>query len=220
MLAGGPCSRIDCYQDNMKRKFLLLFLLGASFLGISDLAAQGGSSNWIPVGPNGGDARSFAVDPGNPQHLYLGTTTSWIYQSTDGGGNWKRLARLGKADDLVVDSLVVDPSNTKMLFAGVWQVDRPAGGIYISRDGGGTWTASPEMDGQSVRALTQSYSDPKVLVAGTLKGVYRTENRGQSWKEISPPESGEIREVESIAIDPYDPKTIYAGTWHLPWKTT
>jgi photosystem II stability/assembly factor-like uncharacterized protein len=26
--------------------------------------------------------------------------------------------------------------------------------------------------------------------------------------------------VESIAIDPKDPQTIYAGTWHLPWKTT
>jgi len=26
--------------------------------------------------------------------------------------------------------------------------------------------------------------------------------------------------VESIAIDPGDPRIIYAGTWHLPWKTT
>lgn len=204
----------------MKRKLLQLFLLGACLVGVSDLTAQSGNSLWIPVGPNGGDARNFAVDPENPQHLYLGTTTSWIYQTTDGGSSWKRLAKLGKADDLVVDSLVVDPSNTKILFAGVWQVDRPAGGIYISHDGGTTWTSSPEMDGQSVRALTQSNSDPKVLVAGTLKGVYRSEDRGLHWKEISPPESGEIREVESIAIDPYDPRTIYAGTWHLPWKTT
>ena len=76
------------------------------------------------------------------------------------------------------------------------------------------------MDGQAVLALTQSYSDPKTLVAGTLKGVYRSEDKGLHWKEISPPESGELHEVESIAIDPNDPKTIFAGTWHLPWKTT
>jgi photosystem II stability/assembly factor-like uncharacterized protein len=204
----------------MKRTILRLFLLGASLLGISDLAAQGGVSNWIPVGPNGGDARSFAVDPGNPQHLFLGTTTSWIYQSTDGGGSWKRVARLGKSDGLVVDSLVVDSSDAKTIFAGVWQIDRPEGGIYVSHDDGATWAAIAEMDGQAVLALTQSYSDPKTLVAGTLKGVYRSEDKGLHWKEISPPESGELHEVESIAIDPNDPKTIFAGTWHLPWKTT
>ena len=44
-------------------------------------------------------------------------------------------------------------------------------------------------------------------------------DRGRSWKKISRLRGGEIREVESIAID-HDPKTIYAGTWHLPWKTT
>lgn len=205
----------------MRRKFLELLLLGLVLPGISRLAAQDVNSNWIPVGPDGGDARSFAVDPGNPQHLYLGTLMSWIYQSTDGGSSWKRLAKLGKADDLVVDSLLVDSSDPKTLFAGVWQVDRPAGGVYISHDGGATWKSSADMDGQSVRALTQSHSSPKTLVAGTLQGVFRSEDRGQHWKQISPSElSGEIHEVESIAIDPYDPKTIYAGTWHLPWKTT
>lgn len=204
----------------MKRKFLQLFLLGVCLLGVSNLAAQSAGSNWLPVGPDGGDARSFAVDPGNPQHLYLGTLMSWIYESTDGGSTWKRLAKLSKADDLVIDSLVIDSSNPKVLFAGVWQLGRSAGGIYISHDGGATWTANPDMDGQSVRALAQSHSNPKMLVAGTLKGIYRSEDKGLHWKEISPPDSGEIHEVESIAIDPYDPKTIYAGTWHLPWKTT
>ena len=204
----------------MKRKLLQYFLLGVGVLGISVSSAWGGVLSWIPVGPNGGDARSFAVEPQNPQHLYLGTLTSWIYQSSDGGTTWKRLAKLGKSDDLVVDSLLVDTSDPKTLFAGVWQVDKPAGGIYISHDGGATWVSSSEMDGQSVRALTQSYSNPKTLIAGTLKGVYRSEDKGQHWKQISPPESGEIHEVESIAIDPNDPNTIYAGTWHLPWKTT
>jgi photosystem II stability/assembly factor-like uncharacterized protein len=220
MLADKPSKRLDCDQDIMKLKLLQYFLLGVSVLGISVSPARGGVLSWIPVGPNGGDARSLAVEPNNPQHLYLGTLTSWIYQSSDGGGTWKRLAKLGKSDDLVVDSLLVDTSDPKTLFAGVWQVDKPAGGIYISHDGGATWVSSSEMDGQSVRALTQSYSNPKTLIAGTLKGVYRSEDKGQHWKQISPPESGEIHEVESIAIDPNDPNTIYAGTWHLPWKTT
>ena len=43
---------------------------------------------------------------------------------------------------------------------------------------------------------------------------------GRRWELISPKGSKELHEVESIAIDPTDPKIIYAGTWHLPWKTT
>jgi photosystem II stability/assembly factor-like uncharacterized protein len=204
----------------MKSKRLQYFLLGIAgvFLGTNLLHAE--SQRWLPVGPDGGDARSFAASSTDPQHIYLGTTTSWIYQSEDGGNTWKRLAHLGKSDDLVVDSLIVDSADAKTLFAGVWQVDRPSGGIYVSHDGGLTWASSSGMEGQSVRALAQSRSNPKILVAGTLTGVYRSEDRGEHWKLISPQGSTEIHEVESVAIDPYDANTIYAGTWHLPWKTT
>ena len=52
-----------------------------------------------------------------------------------------------------------------------------------------------------------------------LSGVYRSPDRGLHWREISPAGGSEIHEVESVAIDPYDPEIIYAGTWHLPWKT-
>ena len=31
-----------------------------------------------------------------PPHLYLGTATGWIYESRDGGGQWKRLAWIGE----------------------------------------------------------------------------------------------------------------------------
>ena len=76
------------------------------------------------------------------------------------------------------------------------------------------------MRGQSIRALTAAPSDPKILVAGTLKGVYRSSDGGKHWQLISPAGSQEIHEVESIAIDPANPQIIYAGTWHLPWRTT
>ncbi len=191
---------------------LLLFLPVCRFV-IAEPAV------WPAVGPDGGDARRFAFSVRDPSRIYLGTTDSWIYVSSDGGSSWSRLARLGAEDDLVIDSLVVDRSDPQTVYAGVWVTDRTDGGVYISHDQGRTWAEAVDMHGQSVRALTQAPSNPRVLVAGTLRGVYRSEDKGQHWQEISPAGGNEIHEVESIAIDPYDPEIIYAGTWHLPWKT-
>jgi photosystem II stability/assembly factor-like uncharacterized protein len=178
------------------------------------------TSSWVPVGPDGGDARSFAADPNNDKHIYLGTTNSWIYQSQDGGASWQRLAKLAKTDDLLLDNIVVDSSDPNTLLVGAWVVDHPDGGLFISHDSGKTWTTVEAMKGQSIRALTQAPSDPKTVIAGTLKGVFRSEDGGQTWNRITPEGSADLHEVESIAIDPKDPHTIYAGTWHLPWKTT
>ena len=178
---------------------------------------------WFPFGPDGGDARAFAADPQDHLHLYLGTTNGWIYQSHDGGKKWARLASVGKRDDLVLDNILIDPSDPKHIVVGAWNVSdlhHPDGGIYISNDGGVKWTSQPEMDGQSVLALTVAPSDPKIMVAGTMDGVFRSMDSGAHWQLISPKGSVEVHEVESLAIDPTDPNTIYAGTWHLPWKTT
>src|ERR1700722_17643637 len=64
------------------------------------------AANWLPFGPDGGDARSFAADPHDHSHLYLGTATGWMYESRNGGAEWRRLAWGGKRDDLGVVSIV------------------------------------------------------------------------------------------------------------------
>ena len=51
---------------------------------------------------------------------------------------------------------------------------------------GKTWTAVDAMKGQSIRALTQAPSNPKIWIAGTLKGVFRSEDSGVQWTQISP----------------------------------
>ncbi len=175
---------------------------------------------WLPFGPDGGDARAIAVDPRDSKHLYLGAANGWIFESRDGGNAWRRLARVGKRDDLVLDNIVVDASDSRHLIVAAWVLGSPDGGMFISHDAGLSWVKNAAMAGQSIRSLAASPSDPKLLVAGTLKGVYRSEDGGEGWHLISPEGSKEIHEVESIAIDPADPKIIYAGTWHLPWKTT
>jgi photosystem II stability/assembly factor-like uncharacterized protein len=178
------------------------------------------AADWLPFGPNGGDARAFAADPRDKTHLYMGTANGWIYETHSGGGDWKRLARVGKRDDLVLDSIVVDAAVPGRILVGAWVLSSSDGGLYISDDAGATWTAPAEMKGQSIRALTSAPSDPKTVVAGTLKGVYRSSDGGIHWQLISPEGSQELHEVESIAIDPKSPQIIYAGTWHLAWKTT
>ncbi len=178
------------------------------------------AATWLPFGPDGGDARSFAVDPHDHSHLYLGTLTGWIYESWNGGGDWKRLASVGKRDNLALDSIVVDSGNSKRILVGAWILGSSEGGLYISNDGGLTWESDADMRGQSIRSLAAAPSDPKTLVAGTLTGVYRSTDGGGHWQMISPAGSQEIHEVESVAIDPANPQIIYAGTWHLPWKTT
>jgi photosystem II stability/assembly factor-like uncharacterized protein len=177
---------------------------------------------WFPFGPDGGDARSFAADPRNPAHIYMGTANGWVYESNDGGASWKRLARIDRRDDLVIDNIVVDNSDPGHLIAGAWalEVAHSDGGLYESNDGGHTWQSNPQMAGQSIRALDQSRSNPKILVVGALSGVWRSRDGGEHWHRISPEGSAEIHNIESVAIDPVDPEIIYAGTWHLPWKTT
>jgi photosystem II stability/assembly factor-like uncharacterized protein len=207
-------------------RFFAIESLALLALAILPLHAQTRISQWHSIGPYGGDARSFAAVPGDPQHIYLGGTDNWIFESTDGGATWTRLSRVDSGDDqddLIVDSVIVDAQDHQTIFAGVWRTYKPDGGLYVSHDGGHRWMPIAALHGQSVRSLAQAPSDANILIAGTLDGVYRSEDRGVNWERISPPAedplSKEIHEVESLAIDPRKPEVIYAGTWHLPWKT-
>jgi photosystem II stability/assembly factor-like uncharacterized protein len=196
--------------------FLHLSLLILFTAALPRLAAQ---TIWSAVGPAGGDARVLASVPGQPAHLYFGSTNSWLYESLDGGASWRRLAKLDSADDLILDHIIVDQLNPATIYVAAWKLDHPGGGLWVSHDGGRKWSEIAGLHGQSIRAFAQAPSNPKMLFAGTLDGVFRSTDAGASWTQISPPGSHEIHEVESLAIDPVNPEVIYVGTWHLPWKT-
>lgn len=149
------------------------------------------------------DVRALAIDPTNPQTLYAGLGQgAGIYKSTDGGGQWTAsnaglnpvcpsyLLPIGgsvagfsaeppppvPAADLyaalpwtVIWDLAIDPTDPQTLYA----ADSHAG-VYLSTDGGGSWT--PINDGLTMRAVTalSVSSDGQMVYAATWGGgVYR-----------------------------------------------
>ncbi len=192
------------------------FLLCASLLVSSPALAQ----QWVALGPDGGDVRSFGRDPHAPSRILLGTSAGQLFQSQNDGKTWTRFVHLGDARDLVLDHIVFHPQREGVIYVAAWSVEENTGDIFRSVDNGKTWKALKEMKGKSVRSFDLAPSNPEVMVAGALDGVYRSLDGGERWSLISPPNHADIRNIESVAIDPRNPETIYVGTWHLPWKTT
>ena len=178
------------------------------------------ASDWRLIGPEGGDVRSLAYDPADPNHILLGTSAGQLFVSQDGGNSWAPFAHLGESDDYVLDHIIFDPTHPATIYVAGWSLyNKEEGDVFRSDDGGRTWRTLPMVHGKSVRTLAMAPSDHNTLVLGALDGVFRSPDGGATWTRISPENYAEIKNIESVAIDPLNPDTIYAGTFHLPWKT-
>lgn len=193
---------------------IVRFILFAS-LAVSAVANE----RWTSLGPDGGDVRSFAHDPQNPDIIIMGSMAGKLFISSDGAQSWSRLAQLGSKRDYVIQRILFDHNDRNTVYVAAWSLDGRSGDLYRSRDGGKNWKPLDGMHGKAVRALAIAPTNSKILVTGTLDGVYRSNDGGDSWRLISPAGHADIRNLDSVAIDPTNPEIIYAGTWHLPWKT-
>ena len=181
---------------------------------------SGWASQWAVLGPDGGDVRSLAYDPHNPDRIFLGTSTGVIFVSNNGGQDWARFAHLGAGDEYVLDHIALNPKHANVMYASAWSAQsQQLGDIFRTTDGGKSWQTLSAMHGKSIRAMAMSASDPNILVAGALDGVFRSKDGGDNWERMSPANHAELKNIESIAVDPKDPNVVYAGTWHLAWKT-
>jgi photosystem II stability/assembly factor-like uncharacterized protein len=176
------------------------------------------SDDWRANGPPGGDVRSLVVDPNNPDRFYLGTLDAQIYSSADGGKNWELLYNFNKPK-LFVDHILVDPRDSRTIYVAAHR-HKEAGGFFKSTDGGRKWRESPELKNEALHSLTQSQANPSVLIVGTFNGIFRSDNSGDSWTQLPTMSTPGLVHVESLAIDPRNTTTIYAGTWYLPYKST
>jgi photosystem II stability/assembly factor-like uncharacterized protein len=196
------------------KKALLALVMCASVLALSS-AAQ----TWRQVGPPGGTVISLAADPNDISKLFLGTADGHVFASNDEGGHWQLISRIGTGQDDVITHIIVDRRNAKHLYASTWSLYSGGGGVYKSEDGGRIWNIIG-LAHETVRALAQSPNNPKLFLAGALSGVYRSMDDGSTWERITPAKHDDLRNFDSVAFDPKDDNIIYAGTYHLPWKTS
>lgn len=193
-----------------RRLYLCIFLLVA-------LAGKTRAQTWERLGPEGGLVISLGANSSGT--LYLGTADGHVFVKESGAAKWELRGRVGLRTDAVITRLLSVPGDTINIYAAVWyQQPQAGGGIFRSADGARTWKLIG-LQGEAVRALEAAPSQPDEFIAGTRTGIFRSQDSGKNWERISPAGDEEIRNLDSVAIDPKDPSIIYAGTYHLPWKT-
>ena len=176
------------------------------------------SNDWRTTGPPGGDVRGLVVDPSNPDRFYFGTLDGQIYTTLDGGKRWQMLYNFGRPR-LFVDHIIVDSRNPRVLYVGGHRHNMP-GGFFKSTDGGVTWREHEQLKNEAIHSLAQSESNPDTLIAGTFTTIFRSDDAGETWKQLPTKNFTGLHHVESLAIDPRTESTIYAGTFYLPYKST
>lgn len=149
------------------------------------------------------DVLCLTADPNDSKRLFAGTRNG-VLSSTDAGLTWQDKGMSG----LNVKSMAVSPHDPELIYAGT----KPAY-MYVSRDGGNSWTelesfrripnrwwwfspADPPGRAAYVMALTLSPADPNVLLAGIeLGAVVRSDDGGQTWSRHR---RGALRDCHSL----------------------
>jgi photosystem II stability/assembly factor-like uncharacterized protein len=197
-----------------------------------------GGANWQQLPYEIGDAyykmvRSLAIDPDNSQILYMvDEEVNNIYKTTDGGTNWQNLKLKDSLPNVFsLEFVTVDPKKPSNVYVvGQYDVTGTVSALFKSTDGGNSWketTIDPEAS--IARVLAIDPVNPSVLYTGCnyylflqpnirrFGRIYKSTDGGDTWEMVFEKEDYIFR---SIAIDPKNPQTVYAGYGSGIYKST
>ena len=144
--------------------------------------------------------------------VYVGTIGESIWRSADGGETWDR-ATEGLSPESDIRALAINPDDASTLFAGT------EAGIYRTQDSGGHWQrCESAMNDLQIWSIAISGQEPDTIYAGTCPAaLFKSADGGDTWKKLDVEMKQELEgiavipRVTSIAIDPEDGQTVYAG---------
>jgi photosystem II stability/assembly factor-like uncharacterized protein len=145
-----------------------------------------------------------------------------IYRSDDRGLHWRRAS--GDASWPDPQALVVCPSDPDRLYLTArehWSQERGAspGGVFVSRDGGGSW--EQVLTDRFIAALAVDPMNADVIYAGGTdhpyhddaigSGVMCSRDGGATWSSLNTPSLAN-HTIDSLTLDPHHPGRLYVGT--------
>jgi photosystem II stability/assembly factor-like uncharacterized protein len=158
------------------------------------------------------------ADPHHKRTLLAGTATARLFRSRDGGDTWSPLPFTAELRS-TLHAILIDPDRANVYWVAVSSEAPQFAGVFRSVDEGVTWQSVRGLERKQVWALSSWKVNAHVIAAGTEDGVYLTRDGGADWTLLSSPGAAWPHPVVSLAFDPADGKTLYAGTPHLAWKT-
>jgi len=178
----------------------------------------------------------IVVDPTDPNrvyvaalgHVYAANPDRGVYRSLDGGKNWQRV--LFKGENIGAIDIILDPRNSKTIYATLWNTRRPpwsiyppsygpGAGIFKSTDAGESW--QPAMSGLPTEhlgriglAISAANSNRIYAIVDAKEGgLYRSEDGGAVWAKISSDNRiwGRGWYFCKVVADPKNPERLYVS---------
>lgn len=172
-----------------------------------------------------GRVTALAIDPTQPNTVYLGAAQGGVWKTTNGGDSWTPLT--DNQASMSMGALALDPQNPSTIYAGTGEptqgLDNYYGaGILKSTDGGATWTRQgvSAFNGLAIARILVHPANSNTLFAASsqsgqsgpvspARGIFRSKDGGLTWEGLLT--CTDCFGATDLEMDSGDPNTLYAG---------